>query len=52
MGCCGRTGGSTGQFVAKANDGTTKKFPTDTEARMYLASHGGGTVGWEPVKKA
>lgn len=50
MACCGKAGGAKGQYVAKANDGTVKKTDTDTEARMYLASHGGGTVGWEPKK--
>lgn len=51
MACCGRKGGELVDYEAKANDGTVKLLPTNAEAKMYLASHGGGTVRAVPRKK-
>lgn len=52
MACCGKGGGAAVQYLAKANDGTTKTLATTTEARLYLAQHGGGSVKAVPKKVA
>lgn len=49
--CGGRSNASQIEYQAKANDGTVKLLPTNTEAKIYLASHGGGTVKAVPRKK-
>lgn len=44
---CGSCGGGRAnasvEYLAKANDGTQKIVATVTEAKLYLAQHGGGS---------
>lgn len=43
MGCCGRKSGETIQYEVKLNNGTTKTVGTIAEARIAIATGGGGT---------
>lgn len=51
-GSCGGRGGNLVDYEARANDGTVKTLSTSADARLYLATHGGGTVKAVPRKKA
>ena len=52
MACCGRGGGSSVEYQATANNGKTQNFATNTEARLFLAVNGGGSVKAVPKKAA
>lgn len=50
MGCCGRKSGETIQYEVKLNNGTTKTVGTIAEARIAIATGGGGTYKAVPKK--
>lgn len=43
MGCCGSSSG-TKRYRLTAPDGTVHVYLTETEARIAIATYGGGTV--------
>lgn len=43
MGCCGNKGATYLEYEVKLRDGTVKTFRTIAEARIAIASGGGGT---------
>jgi hypothetical protein len=51
MGCCGQKSGETLQYKVTLNDGTVKTVGTIAEARIALATGGGGTYRAVPVQK-
>lgn len=48
-GSCGQKAGANVEFLAKANNGKTFTG-SNTEARLFLATNGGGTVKAVPKK--
>lgn len=45
MACCGRGAGAHEvEYLATANNGEKKKVATTTDARLFLASNGGGSI--------
>lgn len=49
---CGGKSGSSVDYEARSNTGGTRTFTTNTEARLFLATNGGGLVKAVPRKKA
>lgn len=53
MACnCGGKAGASVSYEARSNTGGTRTFGTNAEARIFLASNGGGTVKAVPKKSA
>lgn len=52
MACCGRGAGAGVAYEARSNTGGTKTVATHTEAKLFLAANGGGTIKAVPKKAA
>jgi hypothetical protein len=50
MGCCGQKSGQTLEYEVKLNDGTSKTVGSIAEARIAIATGGGGTYKAVPKK--
>lgn len=50
MGCCGQKSGQTLEYLVKLNDGTSKTVGSIAEARIAIATGGGGTYKAVPKK--
>lgn len=51
MGCCGRKSGSEVEYEVKTNTGETKRVASAAEARIVIATYGGGTYRAVPKSK-
>lgn len=51
MGCCGRKSGSEVEYEVRLNKGGVKRVATVAEARIVLATNGGGTYKAVPRGK-
>jgi hypothetical protein len=51
MGCCGRKSGSEVEYEVRTNKGETKRVASVAEARIAIATGGGGTYRAVPKSK-